>query len=95
MALTDAQKRATREYDKKNFSQLKLMPRKDEAEFIRKSAEEHGESLTGYLVNCAMLREGRPLTVRKPIPAVKKVDDEKSKAKVDDEKSNAKVDEGE
>ena len=49
MALTEAQKRAVKKYNAKAYDEIKIRVKRGQKQVLKDIAEEHGESLNGYI----------------------------------------------
>ena len=53
MPISEAQRRAKKKYEAKTYKEMRIKPKIEEAERIHAHAEEHGETLTRFLVRAA------------------------------------------
>lgn len=61
MAYTEAGKRATIKYVKANYDRMELRVMKGEKTLLQAEAEEHGQSVTQYIIQAVNERAGRQL----------------------------------
>lgn len=52
MALTEAQKRAKRKWDKANLDRIEIQPRKGTKERYKAEADRRGQSMTEFITMC-------------------------------------------